>query len=324
MRSAPAETCHVCGSGGGLWHDGLRDRLFGVPGKWNLRRCDNPECRLVWLDPKPLESDLHEAYSSYYTHGEKNEESAAAASYAFPMRAVQLLGRWWLEVLFIARARRQIEGMFLDGMTPGRLLEVGCGEGRFSAKMRDRGWKVEGQELDARAAENARKRYGFTIHLGDLGHLALPAETYDAVVMNHVIEHAYDPVALLKDCSRVLRPGGLFVATSPNPDSYGYRKFHKDWIGLDPPRHIHLFSVSALGKVAEKAGFKDWKVSTSPARAGGLLSASLDLRRSGRHDMQGRTTIRQIVASFWYLLAARVAYIQRKDSGEEIILRAWK
>src|SRR5574342_583828 len=69
MRAAPSGSCHVCGTRGRLLHRALRDRLYGVAGEWNFRRCENRSCGLVWLDPMPIEPDLHEAYADCCTHG---------------------------------------------------------------------------------------------------------------------------------------------------------------------------------------------------------------------------------------------------------------
>ncbi|HVH70033.1 MAG TPA: hypothetical protein VNB49_02845 [Candidatus Dormibacteraeota bacterium] len=57
-----------------MLHEHLRDRLFGVPGSWNIRKCLNPRCGLAWLDPMPLDEDIPQAYENYYTH---EEDSAA-------------------------------------------------------------------------------------------------------------------------------------------------------------------------------------------------------------------------------------------------------
>jgi SAM-dependent methyltransferase len=324
MRDAPARTCPVCGRNGSLLHEGVRDRLFGVAGQWNFRLCDDRACGLVWLDPRPLESDLHEAYASYYTHGDDDAGHREQGAQSRRRRIVDALERIWLSALFLRAARKKIESMFLDGIAPGRLLEVGCGEGRLLARLQGQGWQVEGQDLDPKAADYARRAHGLAVHLGNLEALSLPAESYDAIVMNHVIEHAYDPVALVRECRRLLKPGGLFVATTPNPESYGHRRFGPAWRGLDPPRHLHLFTPSSLARIAGDAGFERIQVWTSPARAGGMLAASLDIERSGRDPMGGRATLFHLAAACIYQLAARIAHFWRRSSGEETVLRAWK
>lgn len=324
MRDEPSSSCPLCHQDGSLRHEAVRDCLFGVPGQWGIRTCSNPDCGLVWLDPKPVASDLHEAYATYYTHDEGDAGGDVGGSRGWRRLIVRKLERLWLGVLFLASARTQVEHMFLDDAAPGRLLEVGCGDGRLLARMRRLGWKVAGQDLDAKAAEQARRIHGVTVHVGDLASLALPAESYDAIVMNHVIEHAHDPAALLRECKRLLKPGGLFVATTPNPDSFGHKRFGAAWIGLDPPRHLHLFPLRTLAAIAGSAGFGRSEVWTTPARAGGLLAASADIERWGHHRMRAGVTVIQAVAAAWYQLTAGIAHRLNRKSGEEAVLRAWK
>jgi 2-polyprenyl-3-methyl-5-hydroxy-6-metoxy-1,4-benzoquinol methylase len=324
MRAAPSGNCHVCGTGGRLLHRGVRDRLYGVPGEWNFRRCENRACGVVWLDPMPIETDLHEAYADYYTHADERSDPGAAHGASSARVVVNALEQLWLGALGLKSARHRIDAMFLDDVPPGRVLDVGCGDGRLLAALRDRGWIVEGQETDAAAAENTRRTRDLTVHLGDLRHLALPAASFDAVIMNHVIEHAYDPTALVGECLRLLKPGGAFVATTPNPEGFGHLRFGKAWRGLDPPRHLHLVSPAALAAVARAAGFREWRVWTTPARAGGMLAASRDISRSGKDRLLGRIEPLHLAAAAWYQLLARIAHARRADSGEEAVLKAFR
>ena len=54
--------CPLCGVPGHLLHDALTDELFGVSGAWRMRKCDQPDCGLLWLDPMPQPSEVGKAY----------------------------------------------------------------------------------------------------------------------------------------------------------------------------------------------------------------------------------------------------------------------
>ena len=58
IRSQPCLDCYLCKTQGVNLYQGLRDRLFSAPGTWNVKQCPNPECRLLWLDPMPLQEDV--------------------------------------------------------------------------------------------------------------------------------------------------------------------------------------------------------------------------------------------------------------------------
>ncbi len=74
--------------------------------------------------------------------------------------------------------------------------------------------------------------------------------------LTHVIEHVHDPVDLLRECGRVLRPGGRMMVETPNAESSGHRLFGIAWHGLDAPRHLYLFSPTSLLVCAQKAGLQ--------------------------------------------------------------------
>ncbi|HEV2170948.1 MAG TPA: hypothetical protein VGR40_08370, partial [Candidatus Binatus sp.] len=70
IRARACPRCYFCGSEGTLLHTDVVDRYFGAPGSWSFKRCSNTECRLLWLDPMPIEEDLGLAYRHYMTHDE--------------------------------------------------------------------------------------------------------------------------------------------------------------------------------------------------------------------------------------------------------------
>jgi SAM-dependent methyltransferase len=159
---------------------------------------------------------------------------------------------------------------------PYRALDVGCGNGSFLESMRRLGWMVEGQEWDPRAAEAARER-GLTVHVGPLDELDIRV---DLVTMRHVLEHVADPVAFLRAANHVLEPGGFVYATTPNLLSAGHATFGRAWRGLEPPRHLHLFTGTSLQLAAHAAGHVDVKVVQRYDEDKLILESSAQLARA--------------------------------------------
>src|SRR5262245_2250303 len=69
IRTEARTTCILCGSQGEPLYRNVPDAYLKVPGLWNLKKCPQPECGLIWLDPVPIKDDLHLAYATYFTHG---------------------------------------------------------------------------------------------------------------------------------------------------------------------------------------------------------------------------------------------------------------
>ena len=317
IRTRSNPNCYLCETQGELLYENLVDRLFRAPGKWNLRRCRNPECGMVWLDPLPLEEDIGKAYAKYYTHS------------ATPMRRTWFIGLL-RRLAFAFRAlanpihgeRKRLFSMHLDKVKPGKLLDVGCGNGVRLAKLRALGWDVYGQDVDPVAVAYARETLGLEAHLGRLRDVPFAENSFDCVTLNHVIEHAHDPVGLLRESRRFLKPGGLLVIVTPNVSSFAHKHFGPFWRGLEPPRHIHLFSPNTLSATTAKAGFKVTRLWTTVGNAQGLAHGSLVVKNGGRSASTLKGILLNEMLSLSYLYWSMFEHFRQADSGEECVLQA--
>jgi SAM-dependent methyltransferase len=154
--------------------------------------------------------------------------------------------------------------------------------------------------------------------------LGLKPEQFDAIIINHVIEHVFDVVALSAECFRLLKVGGRVVIVTPNGESLGHQKFQKDWRGLEPPRHIHIFSANSLNTLLLKAGFAHIDVSSKAASPRGVFEASYQLRDIGRSYVEKYPKTAIYYKSLFYQY--REWYLCRKlqSVGEELLATAIK
>ena len=205
------------------------------------------------------------------------------------------------------------------GPRGGRLLEVGCGGGDSLALLQELGWDAEGVDFDPEAVANARAK-GLRVRQGDLAGQGYPSSSFDAVIASHVIEHVPDPEALLVEALRVLRPGGTLVLYTPNAASLGRRHYREDWRGLEPPRHLHVFTPQALSALTRRAGFAEvgWG---APERGSVILLASRSLRKHGRIVPDAHTWGERLLREASFYLEALICLV-RPRAGEEIRLRA--
>jgi SAM-dependent methyltransferase len=255
------------------FYQALRDRLFGAPGTWDLMRC--PECGLIWLNPQPVPQDIGRLYERYHTHDIPKPVKKGIA-YCLLKRCLEK----FLYLIGLGRKIAPLDWMTLNEYTPGKLLDVVCGSGAFLAKMRELGWEVVGIEPDGQAVKVAREHFGLNIHKGTLEEADFPDDTFDAITMNHVIEHLLDPISILQECPRMLKSGGTLVVT-PNIESLGHRLFSNAWRALEVPRHIYLFSPRSFQVCAERAGLKVLKLLTAARSALWIWATSRLIRRNG-------------------------------------------
>ena len=261
------EACPVCGSvERRAMYGELRDRAFrSAPGSWSLVRCE--ACRSAYLDPRPTADTIELAYRSYYTH-DADAQAPSAGRIRQALANDYRRARWGYGQGHAIPGGRLIprlapsRGALVDRelrhlpATPGgRLLDVGCGSGAFLGQMQALGWRVHGIDPDPQAVGGARDA-GLDVTLGTLADLERgePAP-FDAVTLSHVIEHLHDPAEDLRIVHRLLRPGGLLWIATPNLEALGLRRFGRDWLGLDPPRHLVLFTRASLEELLRGSGF---------------------------------------------------------------------
>ena len=324
IRTTPCPECFLCAREGEVLYEGLRDHVAGVPGTWRMRRCANPECSLLWLDPKPVEADLLKAYAQYHTHGTAQAGTRMSALSKALNSACRLASRLGDQFTGLATQRRQLRKMFLGAERPGKLLEIGCGGGRFLNRMRKAGWEVEGTDFDPKAADRVAARYGIHVACGALADLRYAAESFNAVATSQVIEHVHDPQALLQECLRVLAPGGRLVVTTPNSRSQAHAMYGRSWRGLEPPRHMQIFSPGALARCARNAGFLDVRMQILSAESAGIYRASEEIRMAEKQGAPAASAASRIVGSWIRQHEEFVRARQRPDVGEDILMIALK
>lgn len=282
-----------------------------------MRRCSG--CAGLWLDPAPLGQDLGLAYQSYPTHtpAKKGWRAQWRSAYARLLEARLRSLAAYREMMAHHRQRRL---MHLGDLPAGLLLDVGCGSGKFLHRMRKRGWRVVGIDFDPQAIRQAREKYGITAYTGDLREIDLRERDFDAIVMNHAIEHVERPVELLRACRTLLRPGGRLVLITPNATSTAQRRYGPYWRGLEVPRHLQVFSRDGLAECVRAAGLVLQRAESFSCDAEVVHRASVAMAR----QQQGRDCDPLLATRHaWRMaLAEQKALRRTPDCGEDLLLIA--
>ncbi|HEY1226080.1 MAG TPA: class I SAM-dependent methyltransferase, partial [Ramlibacter sp.] len=243
--------------------------FFCAPGTWTAWRCLGCDC--AYLDPRPDSGSIHLAYVDYYTHRPIASANQRPRGLGALKRALTNGYKNWR--FGVSLQPSAAIGAFLVSMVPskrvridrqfrhlphregkGRVLDVGFGSGAFLDEAQLLGWDAVGVDIDPTAVANARAR-GLNVFAKSLDHLDFEEESFDVITISHVLEHVHDPVALLRTCFRLLRPGGMLWIETPNIDSVGHARFGRHWRGLEPPRHLVIFGLRALRNVLSESGF---------------------------------------------------------------------
>jgi len=329
--------CKICGSPGDTLYESLHDRLFDAPGSWNLIRCRNPECGFLWISPIPDPATLAKAYACYYTHTSPTGNSLGRRLYERLRREYVALRfgyqrtriRPWekLASRLIAliphrKAAWDASIMWLPAKSQGRLLEIGCGNGERLSFFKELGWNTYGIEPDSDAAAIACSK-GHPITAASLEASLFPKESFDAIVMSHVIEHIESPRDVIRECAGLLRPGGRLVILTPNTRGLGHKWYREDWLHLDPPRHLGLFNRSALLRLTQGLRFTEIRCDSVIRDANWTLAASHCLRYKGTYRF-GQAPLLFRLYGLVLLYVEWFRHAVNSDCGDELLLVARK
>lgn len=212
-------------------------------GKKTFQLCRCRQCGLVRTQPVLSGRELGQYYSQpYYGTGK--------AKFTGP---AEKMTQFFNHI----RARTILSNMHGDPGAPRRrplrALDIGCGRGNLLMSLKHTGCECHGVEREEFPVDGLPP--DIEIHTGELKDIAFDGNSFDVVIIWHVLEHIDNPVALIEETARLLRPGGLLAIAVPNFGSFQARFFRKDWFHLDLPRHIYHFTPGTLSAILGKFGF---------------------------------------------------------------------
>jgi SAM-dependent methyltransferase len=223
-----------------------RTRVFEREG-WDVVQCGR--CEMVFIGNQPLAYDAQAADHDWV------EDHTKEASRRKTDRPVLMFFSRLTRPLLRDATTRQFEHA-IHWRRGGKLLDLGCGDGRTLA-LAARRFDVTGIELSPRAAASARARVpGVPILIGPVTQAAVPEGAFDIVTQFGYIEHEWQPVAALRVAFRALKPGGILVTKTPNYASWNRSLMGQDWCGFHIPSHCNYFTPATLGRMLREVGFE--------------------------------------------------------------------
>lgn len=227
--------------------------LYGRQGLVRVVRCRG--CGHYYQNPRPTRETIDVYYTGAYgPHAPATAPPAAAPAARTP---------WHL-----SRPVRAIPGLralyhwLSDPYSeppppgpPGRMLEIGSGQGRYLEAMQQQGWTVEGIEPAFEPGERCRAR-GLVVRTGRFEDFDLPPSSYDAVVMWMVVEHLHDPIRSLQAIRELLRPSGHLLFSVPNWGCWEPWAFGRHYYILNEPTHLHHFTPRTIRRLLAQSGFE--------------------------------------------------------------------
>jgi SAM-dependent methyltransferase len=302
--------CAVCSAKMQTAVNHVFDTRFGIDNNYSIKHCEH--CGTERTSPVPSPEELKHLYETYYNFG--GEKGT---------RYTRLREKFLFSPFY--RFYLVVDGdiSFHKRRGAGRLLDIGCNEGRGLRLYRHNGFIAEGLELNEPAAAVARSQ-GFTVHTQTLDDFQ-PVDTYDVAVLSNVLEHASDPIDMLRNVKRILKPGGQVWISCPNNRSWLRSAFGKYWINWHVPFHLFHLSAQGVRTVLHDAGFEHITIrhETPALWAAHSVIARL-FSRKGRPTAQLRNPVLVILLMlFWRGLLFPLLWLgNRSGRGDCLIVTA--
>jgi 2-polyprenyl-3-methyl-5-hydroxy-6-metoxy-1,4-benzoquinol methylase len=200
------------------------------------------DCTLRFTQDVPTEESIAPYYKSpdYISH--TNTKKGLLNS----------LYQWVRKFTLEQKAKLIIEQ---TGKQKGSLLDVGAGVGAFLHTMQTKGWQVSGIEPDDDARKIAQQDFNISVDNTE-SFYQLPANSFDAITLWHVLEHIHDLHPYVDQLKNLLSTNGKLFIAVPNYRSLDADIYRLKWAAYDVPRHLYHFSPRSIEVLMQKHGLK--------------------------------------------------------------------
>lgn len=210
------------------------------------------ECDLIFANPMANKDELKHFYENYY-----NQDKYQGIN--FFQKAENNINR--IKKINIETVLK--EAPFLLKLKKNKnFLDVGCGLGNILAYADKLEFKLYATDYDQQALDFVSSKFKVECFNGDLSDAKYPDNFFDQVNLCHVIEHVINPLELLVEIKRILKPNGVLSLGTPNSGSilyklYRYTMFFRLKVPevIDGLEHTYVFSEKLLANVCRELGY---------------------------------------------------------------------
>lgn len=265
---------------------------------FHIHQCSN--CGFKFTSPLPTEEEIGKYYNTenYISHSETKKG------------IVNTIYHWVRK--YTLGKKLKLVAKYTKNKS---LLDIGSGSGRFLHHAKTKGWRVNGIEPD----EGARK-----LSFENLGVEAkapseltnIPAKSFDAITMWHVLEHVYNLNEYIDTIKNVLTDEGTLFVAVPNCSSYDAKKYGKYWAAYDLPIHLYHFTPKDIKALFEKHNMKLIKVKPMVFDAY-YISLESEKYKAGKDSY----SLGMLIKGFWFGLLSNLKAGGNRYSSQIYILK---
>lgn len=244
--------CRICLNDKNNQEFQIREMMFGTKKFFEYIKCSECGCMQIKTIPGNLEQYYPLDYK-YFKITYPKKQNKFKTNIKKSLSRYCITGRftftgYLLNKIFSAGYIEKLQGLDLD--LNSHILDVGSGIGNTLKLLSEYGFS-ELTGIDP-YIEKDFIHDNFKIYKKSIDKVS---EQYDFVILNYVFEHIPEPLQMLKDISRILKPGRFAMIRIPVIDCYAWRKYKENLVSLEAPRHLYIHSEKSIELLAEMAEF---------------------------------------------------------------------
>jgi SAM-dependent methyltransferase len=252
--------CRICGNIEGNKEYIIKEMHFGFGEEFVYFQCENCGCFQI----KNIPYNLPKYYpSNYYSFNPANLEKRGIISFvktifklirnSYAIFNHGLVGKI-IYSFYPYEALRSLSRVRLNKNS--KILDVGCGTGKLLLELRGLGF-THLVGIDPYIEKDIEYKNGVKILKKTIQEFSESGNNkYDLIMFHHSFEHIQEPFETLEACKRILNPDGIVLIRTPVADSWAWENYRENWVQIDAPRHIFIYSRKSMEILAQKIGFK--------------------------------------------------------------------
>lgn len=252
MHSSPLlimVNCKICQLPLEKHLENLFDDRYGYPDIFNIYCCHN--CGLYQTVPTLTPEKISELYSNYYPRQNFSAQSIKQNFQPESSKANELKN-WF-------NGNHRIQYLLPPGQ--GKILEIGCGDGRAILQLQALGYDVYGLEVDINVKPLA-DQLNLKVEISTIENCTWPNNFFDYIIANQLIEHLIDLDSFFLKVNNLLKSNGQIIISTPNGQSLARCLLKTRWLNWHLPYHQQIFNKKSLSLLASKYGLKVKKIKT--------------------------------------------------------------
>lgn len=285
--------------------------MFNLYDRYDYHRCQN--CNFIFQSPIPSADQISSFYPDSYDIYEESSRLKQISNLRksilkkyYSYTHIETLPFFDLICPIIHKITNHNELPFIQN---GRLLDVGCGNGRYLDGMKKLGWHAQGVEFNSHAV-SVCKTSNLDVHLGDLFSAKFEDDTFDVINVSHVVEHVPNPQDFFAELSRVLKKNGTLIIKTPNSNALGRALFNTNWFPNEVPRHLYLFSEVNLKQLGQKHHLEIVEITTRTSAK--FILNSIDYVMENKGTPSKKVKWKRFIAKIYVFIS------MYKKRGDEI------